>query len=160
MAGTYLPRLTRKAFEKHGFGTPALITDWAAIAGARLARLTMPEKLRWPKVAKSVEDLTADDAGRPGATLTLRVEPAAALDVQYAAAEIIGRINAYFGYRAVTELRIVQGSLAAAAPNVVPAPRTPPKPAAAGLAADAGIGNDRLRAALMQLEANVSAARS
>jgi hypothetical protein len=47
--------------------------------------------------------------GRPGATLVLRVDPARALDVQYRAAQIMNRINAYFGYRAVDEVRIVQG---------------------------------------------------
>ena len=50
---------------------------------------------------------------RPGATLILRVDPARALDVEYKARQIIERINAYFGYRAIAELRILQAPLPA-----------------------------------------------
>ena len=46
--------------------------------------------------------------GRPGATLVLRVDGGRSLDVQHNARQIIERINAYFGYAAVAELRIVQ----------------------------------------------------
>lgn len=38
----------------------------------------------------------------------LQVDPAVALDIQYQSAQLIERINAYFGYRAVANLRIVQ----------------------------------------------------
>ena len=38
----------------------------------------------------------------------LRVEPARALDIQYKSRLLIDRINAYFGYRAVAEIRLIQ----------------------------------------------------
>jgi hypothetical protein len=38
----------------------------------------------------------------------LKVDPARALDAQYACAQIIDRINAYFGYRAICEIRLIQ----------------------------------------------------
>jgi hypothetical protein len=31
--GAFLPRLTRKAFEKYGFSAATLLTDWPAIVG-------------------------------------------------------------------------------------------------------------------------------
>lgn len=107
--GSFVPGLTRKVFEKFGFSTAALITDWAAIGGADLAGYTLPERLKWPRGGGGeAEDWETD---RRGATLMLRVDPARALDVEYRARQIVERINAYFGYRAVETLRIVQAPL-------------------------------------------------
>ena len=63
------------------------------------------------------------EKGRPGATLVLRVDGARALDVQYKARQIIERINAYFGYAAVAELRIVQAPMRQLPPARPPRPR-------------------------------------
>ena len=110
--GTFVPRLTRQAFEKYGFSAATLITDWTQIVGADLARATQPERLKWPKgvaaQGKAVEEV---DQGRPGATLVLRVDDGRALDIQYKGRQIIERINAYFGYRAVADLRILQAPI-------------------------------------------------
>jgi hypothetical protein len=103
--GSFLPRLTRQAFEKFGFSTASLLTDWPAIVGTELAAYTAPERLRWPKFAESPDE---EGIGRRGATLVVRADPARALDVQYKSAQIVQRINAYFGYRAIFELRILQ----------------------------------------------------
>lgn len=106
--GSFVPSLTRKAFEKFGFSTTALITDWARIAGAELAAYTMPDKLRWPRGADAAFE---DDGERRGATLVLRVDPARALDVEYRTRQIMERINSYFGYRAIETIRLVQAPL-------------------------------------------------
>ncbi len=115
-----LPKVTRKAFERFGFPAASLLTDWEAIAGCELAAYTQPERLRWPKRATEGVQAPGDASGRKpstgghgalardGATLVLRVDGARALEVQHRAGQIIDRINAFFGYRAVTELRILQ----------------------------------------------------
>src|SRR5262249_23577499 len=111
--GSFLPALTRKAFEKYGFSTAALVTDWGIIAGRELALSTAPERSKRPGApAPSDADGTATK-GRRGATLILRVEGGRSLDVQHKSRQIIERINAYFGYAAVAELRIVQGPVGA-----------------------------------------------
>jgi hypothetical protein len=108
--GGYLPKLTKKAFEKYGFSTTTLIMDWAAIAGSDIASATLPEKLKWPR---ATGDQTNDDANsHEGAVLVLRVDPARALDISYRERQIIDRINAHFGYRAIAALRLVQAPLA------------------------------------------------
>lgn len=106
--GAFVPKLTRKAFEKYGFSTATLITEWPTIVGTEMAAWTAPERLKWPRLAEDA------DGGEPArsrsrATLVLRVDQARALDVQYKARQIIERINAYFGYAAVSEIRIIQG---------------------------------------------------
>ena len=145
--GSFIPGLTRAAFAKYGFSAASLLTDWAAIVGADVAKYTEPERLKWPRQPGIYDETGAEERGRPGATLILRVDPGRALDVQYRGRQLIERINAYFGYRAVAELRLVQTPMAVprtVAPDATrpPAPR---KPAPVELAA---IADTRLRAAL------------
>jgi hypothetical protein len=121
--GSFVPRLTQKAFEKFGFPAAAILTDWPAIVGADLATFSEPESLKWPRAAQPVADADTpapDDRPRRGAkaadgpaaaALVLRVEGGRALEIQFKTRQIIDRINAYFGFRAVAELRILQAPL-------------------------------------------------
>jgi hypothetical protein len=156
--GSFVPGLTRKAFEKYGFSAATLITDWQVIVGRELAAVTAPERLKWPRAVEHAEDDTNTSAGkgRPGATLVLRADGSQALAVQYGARQIIERINAYFGYAAVAELRLVQAPVGPAAGLVRPANR----PAAQPLTHEvAGVADAGLRDALARLGAEVRAGR-
>ncbi len=156
--GSFVPRLTRKAFEKYGFSTATMITDWATIVGPDFARYTAPERLKWPKSVNAYAETEDAESGRPGAMLLLRVDGGRALDVQYKTRQIIERINAYFGYRAIADLRIIQGPIAAgrgAAKPVALAPPSTPPPAEVLAVAD-----ERLRSALEKMSAGLSARRS
>jgi hypothetical protein len=152
--GSFLPKLTRKAFEKYGFSAATLVTDWALIAGAEVAAATAPERLKWPRGAGAGEDAADGGGSGSGATLLLRVDPARALDVEYRRRQIVERINAYFGYRAVAEIRLVQAPLA---PRKAPEPVRPHRP----LPQVASGGADPLTDALLRLETGVrNAART
>jgi hypothetical protein len=150
--GAYVPKLTRKAFEKYGFSAAALLTDWAMIVGDEIAGFAAPERLKWPRNVAIREDVEAGAEGRPGATLLMRVDPAYALEVQYQAQQILERINGYFGYRAVADLRILQAPLEkpASPPQVRPAP--PPATDAPELS---GIADEGLRNALARLKSGL-----
>jgi hypothetical protein len=159
--GSYMPKLTRKAFEKYGFSTAALITDWTSIVGGDLAGYTAPERLKWPR-GVDFGEVESGSEGRPGATLMLRVDPARALDVQYKTAQIVERINGYFGYNAIAAVRIVQGTIVRATPQPpaltsgmrqAPARTRQPSPPPAALSA---IADDGLREALAKLHAGVT----
>ena len=155
--GSFLPGLTRKAFEKYGFSTASLVTDWAAIAGAELAAYTAPERLKWPRGGERPEEGAATASKtRQGATLVLRVDGGRALDVQYKARQIIERINAYFGYAAVAELRIVQAPVGETLGPARALPRTTPAPLTTEVA---GIADAGLREALGRLGAGIRTAR-
>jgi hypothetical protein len=153
--GSFVPGLTRKAFEKYGFSAATLITDWPTIAGKELAAFTAPERLKWPRSVRSSDDDQAD-SGRPGATLVLRVDPARALNVQYESRQIVERINAYFGYAAIAELRILQAPVTAPLQTGPQPPRAAPKPLAQEVAS---IADAALREALGRLGAGVRAQR-
>lgn len=149
--GSYVPKLTRKAFEKYGFSAAALLTDWETIVGKKFAGFAVPERLKWPRSVSFSGDIEPGAEGRPGATLILRVDPAYALEVEYQGAQILERINAYFGYRAVAELRLMQAPLTTATSSATPKLAvTPAKPRETPELQS--IGDERLRAALMRLQ--------
>jgi hypothetical protein len=155
--GAFVPGLTRKSFEKYGFSTATLLTDWTIIAGPELAGYTLPERLKWPRNVDAYEDVDVSQKGRPGATLVLRVDGPRAIEVQYQTAQIIERINAHFGYRAVADVRFIQAPLPqrnndCAIKEARPiADRDRPS--------TTGAPEARLAAALARLEANISRER-
>jgi hypothetical protein len=160
--GSFVPGLTRKAFEKYGFSTVSLVTDWVAIAGKELAAYSAPERLKWPRGVDADEegdDMRGRDKRRRGATLVLRVEGERAIDVQYSARQIIERINGYFGYAAVAQLRIVQGPVARAAPAAKHLRPSAPEAHARPPQELAGIADAGLRTALTRLGTGVMAGR-
>ena len=86
--------------------------------------------------------------------LVLRVDGAKALDVQYRAQQIIERINAYFGYAAVAQLRVIQAPMPAA-----PEAREPRARAEPLMREVAGIADAGLRDALARLGAEIRTGR-
>lgn len=155
--GSFVPKLTQKAFEKYGFSAATLLTDWAKIAGEALASYTAPERLKWPRGVETYGEVDETSAGRPGAMLILRVDPARALDVEYKAAQIVERINVYFGYRAVAELKVLQAPVGAATGNRQPAAGTLAAKSPATPAAMDFDPADPLQAALARMEAGIQA---
>ncbi len=92
-AGLLLPQAAAKAYRKHGFAEARLLTDWAMVVGDRLGEVCLPEKL-----------------ARDG-TLTVRVSPAFALELQHLEPKILERVATFFGHRAVTRLKLRQGDV-------------------------------------------------
>ena len=161
--GQLVPSLTKKAFERYGFPAAALLTDWKAIVGPDFARWTAPEKLKWPKATN--EDGEAGSQRRSGgshaprasgATLVLRVDGPRSIEVQMRGRQLIERINSYFGFRAVTELRIVQAPLTARA-EAEPR-RLPLKPTAPPVDVST-VKDEGLRAALERMSLGVAGVR-
>ena len=153
--GSFLPGLTARAFEKFGFATLNLIMDWPAIVGAALAAQSAPERLKWPPRGDGTGDGAEVEPGRRrGATLLIRVDGARALEFQYQSRQILERINAYFGYAAVTELRLLQAPLSVPAP----APRRRALPPRAEVELGP-IGDAALRDALSRLGSHLGAGR-
>ena len=161
--GSFVPRLTRPAFERYGFSAAALITDWATIIGSDVARYTAPERLKWPRrVEWSGDEVAEADRGRPGATLFLAVAAGRALDVQYKTAQLVDRINAYFGYRAVADIKIVQvASIQSEAAVKAVAGPAPMRTAAAKPRVElAAIAEPGLRAALERMAEGLGARKA
>jgi hypothetical protein len=130
------------AFAKQGFASTELVTRWPEIVGLEIAAHSEPEKILWPRPVHH-------DAAEPG-TLVLRVEGPTAVEIQHLSRVILERVNRFFGWQAVTDLRLRQAPLSRAFER-----KRSPRPdgeAAARLAADLPeIVDESLRAALGRL---------
>ena len=96
-----VPQIGRAAFRRFGFVQSSVVTRWPEIVGAHHARVCMPESIRFPPGEKT------------GGILQLVVLPAHAPLIQHVIPEIIERVNRFFGYRAVTRVKLRQGEVQA-----------------------------------------------
>ena len=137
------PVLAKKA----GINT-ALIGSWDEIVGADFADCTRPEKISWPR---RNSEMTGESGGVEAGVLTIACEGARALFLTHSQGELIQRINGFFGYPAIRQIRIVQKP-------VVPQQKYRRKPRALTASENARlktmtgeIENDNLKAALDRL---------
>src|SRR5664279_2389657 len=108
-------------------------------------------KITWPR-ANAVGDLS-DDSPEP-ATLVLRVEGPAALEIQHLSAVILERVNRFFGWQAIGRIALRQAPLRR---RERPTPPPPPDPAIAAHIAEGlpEIKDEDLRQALARLGAAI-----
>ncbi len=141
------PTLTA-AFRRHGFASTEIVTHWEDIVGPEIAAHCEPIKITWPRKP----DLDAE-APEP-ATLVLRCQGPAAIEIQHLAGVIVERVNRFLGWRAIDRLALRQAPLARRA-----RPQPPPRIDAAAARRMAermtDIADDDLRAALGRLGAAV-----
>ena len=151
-AGSLIAPHLRKASEKRGFAHVRLLTDWAEIVGPEVAALARPVKVGYARQGF-------------GATLTVLVSGAAAPQVQMMVPAILDRVNACYGYAAISRVSLTQtapgagpqGFAEAQAPfgGPPPKPALPPEREAALQSELREVGDESLRAALMSLGKNI-----
>jgi hypothetical protein len=131
----------------------ALVQCWDEIVGERLAAMSRPEKIAWPKRVHE------DDPFEP-ATLIVACEGVAAMRIQHETGEVVARVNAFLGFAAIGRIRIVQKQV------VKPGARAKPRPRELSDAESArlgrlveGIEDEGLRASLERLGRAVMSAR-
>ncbi|WP_305095546.1 DUF721 domain-containing protein [Croceibacterium aestuarii] len=117
-----VPQIGRAAFRRFGFVQSSVVTRWPEIVGEHHAKVCMPESIRFPPGEKSE------------GILQLVVLPAHAPLIQHVIPEIIERVNRFFGYKAVSRVKMRQGEVkppysgnraqeaAAAPPSLKPIP--------------------------------------
>jgi hypothetical protein len=91
-----------ETFAKQGFASAELVTRWTDIVGPEIAEHAEPLKIRWPR---------GDHEAAEPATLILRAEGPAALEIQHLAAVIIERVNRFFGWQAIGRIALRQAPL-------------------------------------------------
>ena len=94
------PGSPRPAFGKRGLSSAAIVNQWPEIIGPELAAHSAPERIVYPK------------GERTGGTLFLRIDSGSfAVELQHLQPLLMERINGYIGYRAIAELKMIQGPL-------------------------------------------------
>lgn len=140
----------RAAGESRGFAITKLLTRWSEIAGAETAAMARPLRISYRRDAF-------------GATLTLLTTGAAAPILQMQLPQIRERVNACYGYNAISRIVLTQTAPEGFAEPAEPfahrdvATPHPPDPALAERAAEAaqGVEDAQLRSALEALGRNV-----
>ena len=134
------------SLKTQGFASAEIIARWADIAGPEIAAHSEPMKINWPRAA-------GDKRPEP-ATLVLRVEGPAALEIQHLAAVILERVNRFFGWQAIGRIALRQAPLRRRAPPTPPPPLDPE--IAARIAASLpAVEDEDLRFALARLGASI-----
>jgi hypothetical protein len=119
--GAYVSRMLDPVARARGFATTAILSEWPAVVGEELAGFTAPDKLVWPRRNEDREAASPQSAWRAdGAILVVKVDGPRAIELQHRTEQILERVNAYFGYRAVAQLRFLQAPLPKAKATAVP----------------------------------------
>lgn len=98
---TLVPALVKESMGKKGLLFGKMLAEWSHIAGDDIAACAVPLELKFAK--------TPDKKNQ--AVLHMAVESARALEVSYQKALLIERLNMFFGYNAIKDIKITQRSL-------------------------------------------------
>jgi hypothetical protein len=91
------------ALKAQGFASTEIISRWTDIVGTEIATHSEPLKITWPRPIGN---------GTPEpATLVLRVEGPAALEIQHLSTVILERVNRFFGWQAIGRIALRQAPL-------------------------------------------------
>ena len=148
-AATLMQTSIRHASEERGFAVTRLLTHWTEVVGEATAQIATPVNVSYGK-------------GGMGATLTLLTTGAQAPMLEMQKEQIREKVNACYGYRAISRVRITQTAPTGFADGRVafpPAPKAKKTPSEAvqstAKSLSDGIESDALRTALATLGANV-----
>ncbi len=140
-------RYLADTFARQGFASTELVTHWPDIVGEEIAAHAEPVKIQWPRGANP-------EAPEP-ATLVLRAEGPAAIEIQHLSGVILERVNQFFGWRAIGKIVLRQAPLMRRR-AVAKAPPAPDPEATARIAATLAVGDEDLRQALARLGAAIN----
>lgn len=139
----------RKASETRGFAVTRVLTHWAEIVGETTASISRPVDISYGR-------------GGMGATLTVLTTGAQAPMLDMQKDQLREKVNAVYGYNAISRIRITQTAATGFAEGQAqfthaPKKDLPPDPTALARATDAtkDIGDDGLRSALELLAQNI-----
>ena len=91
--GKTLPRGLKGVLKKNGYNYSEIIGKWNMLVGKKISSCSYP---------KSVKMTRGDTHG----TLLLAVNRGDEVTVEYSKKEIINKINSYFGYKLINEIRL------------------------------------------------------
>ncbi|AGA65307.1 hypothetical protein B488_13150 [Liberibacter crescens BT-1] len=106
------PLLTRKG----GIDT-SFIRSWDNIIGSDLSNYCRPEKIIWLHRNRGNERVSLNKK-LSGGILTIYCERSRVLFLMHSKKQIIERVNGFFGFRAIDQIRVIQRSISSNMCNV------------------------------------------
>ncbi|GGB52068.1 hypothetical protein GCM10011316_25100 [Roseibium aquae] len=144
------------ACRKRGFASLDLLSAWPDIVGGRYGERVRPVRLIWPRQGR--DPVPGEQDPVCAATLLVHADGPTALFLSHETGQILSRINAFFGWQAVERIKIVQKPVTVRKPAEKKTLRGLTEAEESALEDKLStVGNDRLRAALKKLGAQVIA---
>ena len=91
--GNTLPRGVKGILKKSGYNYSEIISKWSVLVGKDISSCTYPKSIKMKK---------RDSNG----TLVLAIKRGDEINIEYSKREIINKINSYFGYKLINEIKL------------------------------------------------------
>ena len=91
--GNTLPRSVKGILKKNGYNYSEIISKWSTLLGKDISNCCYPKSIKMKK---------RDSNG----TLILQVKRGDEIQIEYSKKEIIDKINSYFGYKLIDEIKL------------------------------------------------------
>ena len=91
--GNTLPRGIKQILKKNGYNYSEIISKWNLLVGKDISNYCYPKSIKMSRENKN-------------GALVLLVERGNEINVEYSKKDIINKINSYFGYQLISEIRL------------------------------------------------------
>ena len=91
--GNTLPRGVRGILKKNGYNYSEIISKWNMLVGKDISSYSYPKSIKMQK-------------GESNGTLLLAIKRGNEINIEYSKKEIINKINSYFGYKLISEIKL------------------------------------------------------
>ena len=91
--GNTLPRGVRGILKKNGYNYSEIISKWSILVGKDISNCSYPQSIKMKK-------------GNSNGMLVLGIKRGDEIQIEYAKKEIMDKINSYFGYKLINEIKL------------------------------------------------------
>ena len=91
--GNTLPRGVKGILKKNGYNYSEIISKWNMLVGKDISDCAYPKSIKMKK-------------GDSNGTLVLAIKRGDEINIEYSKREIIDKINSYFGYKLINEIKL------------------------------------------------------
>ncbi len=91
--GNTLPRGVKGILKKSGYNYSEIISKWSVLVGKDISSCTYPKSIKMKKENSN-------------GTLVLAIKRGDEINIEYSKREIINKINSYFGYKLINEIKL------------------------------------------------------
>ena len=91
--GNTLPRGVRGILKKNGYNYSEIISKWSILVGKDISNCSYPQSIKMKK-------------GNSNGMLVLGIKRGDEIQIEYAKKEIMDKINSYFGYKLIDEIKL------------------------------------------------------
>jgi len=91
--GNTLPRGLKGILKKNGYNYSEIISKWNILVGKDISDCAYPKSIKMKK-------------GDSNGTLVLAIKRGNEINIEYSKKEIIDKINSYFGYKLINEIKL------------------------------------------------------